>query len=262
MSKHRPRKRFGQHFLRDRGVIRHIVDAFAPAADDHVLEIGPGEGALTRLLLERVAPIEVVEFDRDLVARLRAEFPVERLIVHQADALEFDFGERRQDKRLRLIGNLPYNISTPILFHLLEQIDCIRDMVFMLQKEVVDRMAAAPDTPDYGRLSVMIQWQLEVTPLFDVPPEAFDPPPQVDSTVVQLVPHTVAPISVNDPNVFAAVVRAAFANRRKMLRNNLKDVIANDRLEALGIDPTRRAETLTLAEFSNIANALDEGRLT
>jgi 16S rRNA (adenine1518-N6/adenine1519-N6)-dimethyltransferase len=257
MSEHRPRKRFGQHFLHDRGVIRRIVDEFSPHADDVTVEIGPGEGALTRDLLEKVPHLHVVEFDRDLVSYLRERFPADRLTVHQADALEFDFCRvAPADRRLRIIGNLPYNISTPLLFHLLEHIGCIGEMVFMLQKEVVDRLAAEPDTSDYGRLSVMIQWRLQVESLFEVPPEAFTPPPKVDSAVVRLTPHAVAPVSIRDPYVFSGVVRAAFAHRRKMLRNNLKEIIALEQLAALGIDPQRRAETLTLAEFALIANSL------
>ncbi|HKQ30711.1 MAG TPA: 16S rRNA (adenine(1518)-N(6)/adenine(1519)-N(6))-dimethyltransferase RsmA [Burkholderiales bacterium] len=257
MSRHRARKRFGQHFLRDPGVVGRIVDAIAPRANDITVEIGPGEGVLTRKLAEQVTPLHAVEFDRDLVSRLRAEFPPQRVIVHEADALDFDFRKLASSaQRLRVVGNLPYNISTPLLFHLLEQVDCIADMVFMLQKEVVDRLAAPPDTSDYGRLSVMIQWRLKVERLFDVGPEAFDPPPKVDSAVVRLTPHAAAPIVVRDPHVFAGVVRAAFAHRRKMLRNNLKDVIPNEQLAALGIDPQRRAETLTLAEFARIADSL------
>ena len=255
--RHQPRKRFGQHFLRDRGVIDRIVSALAPQPGDTVVEIGPGEGALTRALLERVPVLQAVELDRDLAAYLRQSYAPERLIVHQADALDFDFCQLAPpDGRLRVVGNLPYNISTPLLFHLLTQIGCIADMLFMLQKEVVDRLAAAPDTPDYGRLSVMIQWQLQVESLFDVGPESFDPPPQVDSSVVYLRPHSTAPVTVANPETFARVVKTAFANRRKTLRNNLRDLISAEALNALGIDPMRRAETLTLEEFARLANAL------
>jgi 16S rRNA (adenine1518-N6/adenine1519-N6)-dimethyltransferase len=250
-----PRKRFGQHFLRDKYVTQRIVDALAPQPGEPVVEIGPGEGALTVSLLKRVTPLHVVEFDRDLVACLRDTHAPDQLTVHQADALKFDFRTLAlPSKKLRVIGNLPYNISTPLLFHLLEQLDCIQDMVFMLQKEVVDRMAARPDTSEYGRLSVMIQWRLRVQPLFDVPPEAFFPPPKVQSTVVRLIPHAHAPISVNHPETFARVVQAAFGHRRKMLRNNLKEVIPVNELSAIGVDPMRRAETLTLEEFARIAN--------
>jgi 16S rRNA (adenine1518-N6/adenine1519-N6)-dimethyltransferase len=285
-----PKKRFGQHFLHDHGVVQRILDAFDPQPGETLVEIGPGPGALTRPLLERGAPLHVVELDRDLAARLRSDFSPGKLIVHEADALKFDFcalaphtdvpvsrddcmdaggrathgavaetGSRERPPtggKLRVIGNLPYNISTPLLFHLLDQSTCIHDMLFMLQKEVVDRMAAAPGGKDYGRLSVMIQWQLRVEKLFDVPPGAFTPPPKVDSSVVRLVPHAVPPVQVRDAEVFAQVVRAAFAQRRKTLRNNLKGLLTSDALESLGIDPQRRAETLTLAEFAELANAL------
>lgn len=253
----RPRKRFGQHFLRDHTVIERIAAAFAPRPGETIVEIGPGEGVLTRALLARAAPLHVVEFDRDLVARLRADFPAERLIVHAADALRFDFKQLvPPGARARLIGNLPYNISTPLLFHLLDQLDSIGDMLFMLQKEVVDRLAAAPDTPDYGQLSVLMQWRVDVEPLFDVAPQAFFPPPKVDSTVVRLTPRATPPIRPRDPDMFIKVVKAAFANRRKMLRNNLRALIDADRLQALGIDPQRRAETLTLQEFCRLADAI------
>lgn len=260
MSAHRPRKRFGQHFLRDRSVIEHIAAAFAPRAGETLVEIGPGEGVLTHALLARAAPLHVVEFDRDLVAHLRTAFPPDRLIVHAADALRFDFHQLvAAAGKLRLIGNLPYNISTPLLFHLLDQLDCIGDMLFMLQKEVVDRLAAAPDTSDYGQLSVLMQWRVDVEPLFDVAPTAFHPPPKVESTVVRLTPHATPPVQPRDPRVFIGVVKAAFANRRKMLRNNLRDTIDAERLHMLGIDPQRRAETLTLVEFARIADAVTDG---
>jgi len=261
MSNHQPRKRFGQHFLRDRSVIQRIVHAFAPRAGEPVVEIGPGEGVLTRELLPYITPLNVVELDRDLVAHLQATYPREQLIVHQADALNFDFcALAPADRTLRVIGNLPYNISTPLLFHLLDQIDCIADMLFMLQKEVVDRLAAKPDTADYGRLSVMVQSRVRVEALFDVSPQAFFPPPKVNSAVVYLTPHSTPPIDLRDPATFAHVVKTAFAARRKTLRNNLKELIAAERLQALGIDPQRRAETLTLEEFARIANALPNAR--
>ena len=268
-----PKKRFGQHFLHDRGIVQRILDAFDPQPDETLVEIGPGPGALTRPLLERCALLHVVELDRDLAARLRADFdrslparstspvpglvPPGQLVVHEADALKFDFCSLvPEGGRLRIVGNLPYNISTPLLFHLLEQRHCIGDMLFMLQKEVVDRMVAAPGGKDYGRLSVMLQWQLRVEKLFDVPPGAFTPPPKVDSSVVRLVPHALAPVQVRDAAAFAQVVRAAFAQRRKTLRNNLKGLMPAATLESLGIDPQRRAETLTLVEFAAVANAL------
>jgi 16S rRNA (adenine1518-N6/adenine1519-N6)-dimethyltransferase len=261
-----PKKRFGQHFLHDQGIVQRILDTFDPQPGETLVEIGPGPGALTRPLLERCALLHVVELDRDLAARLRADFnrslPARstspgQLVVHEADALKFDFCALvPEGGRLRIVGNLPYNISTPLLFHLLEQRHCIGDMLFMLQKEVVDRMAAAPGGKDYGRLSVMLQWQLRVEKLFDVPPGAFTPPPKVDSSVVRLVPHAIPPIQVRDAVAFTQVVRAAFAQRRKTLRNNLKGLLPAATLESLGIDPQRRAETLTLSEFAAIANAV------
>lgn len=254
---HRPRRRFGQHFLHDRGIVGRIVDALNPQPGDTVVEIGPGLGALTAPLLERVPHLHVVELDRDLAARLRVSYPPERLTVHEVDALRFDFCSlANSGGKLRVIGNLPYNISTPLLFHLLDQSGCVADMLFMLQKEVVDRMRAAPGGKDYGRLSVMLQVRCRVDKKFDIGPGAFTPPPKVDSSVVQLVPHAVAPVAVNDPGALAVVVRAAFAQRRKTLRNNLKGLLAAEAIAALGIEPERRAETLNLAEFARLANAL------
>jgi 16S rRNA (adenine1518-N6/adenine1519-N6)-dimethyltransferase len=251
---HRPRKRLGQHFLRDRAVLARIVAAFEPKPSDHVVEIGPGEGVLTRELIGKVARLDTVELDRDLAARLRQSLP-EAVTIHNADALKFDYcALAPADGRLRLIGNLPYNISTPLLFHLLDQAHCICDMLFMLQKEVVDRIAATPGGKDYGRLSVMMQWAAQVEKLFDVAPGAFYPPPKVDSSVVRLTPHAVPPVQVHDPRRFAAIVKAAFAQRRKVLRNTLKGLVAPETMEQLGIDPGRRAETLTLVEFAALAN--------
>ena len=252
---HRARKRFGQHFLHDRQVVARILTAFAPQPGDTLVEIGPGLGALTHPLLERVAHLHVVELDRDLAARLRADFPPTQLSVHEADALKFDFRALAVGRPLRVIGNLPYNISTPLLFHLLEQGMAIGDMLFMLQKEVVDRMGAGPGSKDYGRLSVMLQWRCRVESLFDVPATAFTPPPRVDSSIVRLTPHARAPVVVHDPQALDRVVRAAFAQRRKTLRNNLKGLLSAEALEALGIDPGRRAETLSLDEFARLANA-------
>jgi 16S rRNA (adenine1518-N6/adenine1519-N6)-dimethyltransferase len=254
---HRPRKRFGQHFLRDAGVIARIAATFNPQPDDTVVEIGPGEGVLTRALAGKVRTLHLVELDRDLVVQLQRDFPPAIATIHSADALRFDFRSLAPPGgRIRVIGNLPYNITTPILFHLLDQVDAIRDMEFMLQKEVVDRLAAAPDCKDYGRLSVMIQIRLAVERLFDVPPHAFRPPPKVESSVVRLTPLAAAPVAIRDPAVFARLVQTAFAQRRKTLRNNLREVMSAGQLDALGIDPGRRAETLTLEEFARLANAL------
>lgn len=253
---HRPRKRFGQHFLHDRHVIGRILDAFAPRPGDHVVEIGPGTGALTRELAARLPHFEAVEFDRDLIVHLQSAFPSDKLSLHNADALKFDFCRLADGgRKLRLIGNLPYNISTPLLFHLLDQAGCIEDMLFMLQKEVVERLCAAPGGKDYGRLSVMIQYRCAVERLFDVAPGAFTPPPKVDSSVVRLVPHAAPPVNVRDPEMFARLVQAAFASRRKVLRNTLKGLVTPETMLALGVDPIRRAETLSLAEFAALSNA-------
>jgi 16S rRNA (adenine1518-N6/adenine1519-N6)-dimethyltransferase len=251
----RPRKRFGQHFLHDRGVVARIVRAFDPRPGDFVVEIGPGEGVLTAELVGRVARLHAVELDRDLVATLAARFPPAALTLHAADALAFDFAALADPgERLRVIGNLPYNVSTPLLFHLLAQAGAVQDMLFMLQKEVVDRLAAAPGGKDYGRLSVMVQARLAVEKLFEVGPGAFRPPPRVDSAVVRLTPHARPAVAIADGARFAQVVQAAFAQRRKTLRNSLRGLIAAETIAALGIDPQRRAETLALAEFAALAN--------
>ena len=252
-----PKKRFGQHFLHDRGVVQRILDALDPRAGDTLVEIGPGPGALTRPLLDRIGHLHAVELDRDLAAQLRSDYAPGKLTVHEADALKFDFcALAPAGGKLRIVGNLPYNISTPLLFHLLDQERCIGDMLFMLQKEVVTRMAAAPGNKDYGRLSVMLQWRVRVEKLFDVRPGAFTPPPKVDSTVVRLTPHHNPPVDVHDAAVFAQLVQAAFAQRRKTLRNNLKGLLSTETISALGIAPERRAETLSLVEFALLANTL------
>ncbi|MDH4133224.1 MAG: 16S rRNA (adenine(1518)-N(6)/adenine(1519)-N(6))-dimethyltransferase RsmA [Gammaproteobacteria bacterium] len=257
MSEHRARKRFGQNFLHDRGVIERILNAFGPQPGETVVEIGPGLGALTRPLLERIPHLHVVELDRDLAARLRAEFDPTRLTVHEIDALRFNFCSLAPaGTSLRVLGNLPYNISTPILFHLLDQSSCIADMLFMLQKEVVERMVAEPDSTEYGRLSVMLQWRCRIEKLFTVGAGAFTPAPKVESAIVRLVPHAKPPIEVRDAALFARLVQTAFAHRRKTLRNNLKGMIAGEAIAALGIEPERRAETLTLDEFARLANVL------
>jgi 16S rRNA (adenine1518-N6/adenine1519-N6)-dimethyltransferase len=239
----RPRKRFGQHFLHDPGVLERIVREIAPGREDHLVEIGPGEGALTRRLLERVDKVTAVEIDRDLAAGLKNEFP--RLDLHQADALEFDFSTLPQGARL--VGNLPYNISTPLLFHFARSAARFRDLHFMLQLEVVERMVAKPSTPEYGRLSVMLQTLFEMKKLFKVAPGAFRPPPKVDSAVVRLVPIR----EVQLPRNFADVVRKAFSARRKTLRNAL-GLAAGD-FEALKLDPKLRPENLSPQDYVRIA---------
>jgi len=252
---HRARKRFGQHFLHDPGVIARIVAAIDPRPGEHVVEIGPGLGALTLPLLERVGRLEAVEIDRDVIPRLaeRARGHGE-LLIHEADALDFDFGALRgTGPALRLCGNLPYNISTPLLFHLLESHAAIADMHFMLQKEVVARMAASPSSKAYGRLTVMLAVHCTVERLFDVGSGAFRPPPRVDSAIVRLVPHARAPFPVGDPARFGAVVAAAFGQRRKTLRNALAGLVAPAGFARAGVDPGRRAETLEPREFARLA---------
>jgi 16S rRNA (adenine1518-N6/adenine1519-N6)-dimethyltransferase len=244
---HTPRKRFGQNFLVDDGVIHAIVNAIRPQAGETVVEIGPGLGALTRPLLEHLTHLHVVELDRDLVARLRRTWPADRMTVHEGDALKFDFASLGDG--LRIVGNLPYNISTPLLFHLLTFAPHIRDMTFMLQKEVVERMVAAPSTPDYGRLSIMLQRRCHMDWLLDVPPTAFNPPPKVDSAVVRLIPKTPTEIAPLDEALFARVVAAAFAQRRKTLKNTLGTLFTPADFAALGIDPGLRAEALAIVDY-------------
>lgn len=257
-QKHRARKRFGQHFLCDEGIVAGIVAAIRPQAEDHLVEIGPGLGVLTEALLRTVPKLDAVELDRDIIPKLQARCaPLGELTIHSADALQFDFATLAADGRpLRVVGNLPYNISTPLMFHLLHNRAVIRDMHFMLQKEVVDRLAAAPGSKDYGRLSVMMQYHCQVEALFDVPPEAFAPPPKVDSAVVRLIPYAEPPVQVADVALLEQVVTQAFSQRRKTLRNTLKPLLPAEAIEALGIDPTRRAETVTLAEFAALANTV------
>lgn len=252
---HRPRKRFGQNFLHDPGTIGKIIAAIRPQPGDTLVEIGPGQGAITLPLLEAAGRLTAIELDRDLVEPLQNRARTAgALEVINADALRFDFCSLSGDRALRIVGNLPYNISTPLLFHLLEQSQCIRDMHFMLQKEVVERMAAAPGTGQYGRLSVMLQYRCRVTPLFTIGPGAFTPPPKVDSAFVRLEPYTQAPVAVLDPRVFADVVRAAFAQRRKTLRNTLRGVVEVEEIRLAGVDPAARAETLDLNAFAALAN--------
>lgn len=258
---HRPRKALGQHFLHDAGVQARIIAAIAPQPDDCLVEIGPGLGALTRLLIGRVRQLHLIELDRDLAARWRAEAAAGcPLIVHEADALAFDFSQLGPD--LRLVGNLPYNISSPLLFHLVQYATHIRDMHVMLQREVVDRMVALPATPAYGRLSVMIQARFRVRKLFHVPRGAFTPPPKVDSAVVRLEPLPSAAIPYRDATRFSELVARAFAQRRKTLRNALQGCVETSTFAALGIDPRRRGESLSVAEFAALANYALQGQVS
>lgn len=252
---HRARKRFGQHFLHDPLVIQRIVGAIDPKAGEPLVEIGPGLGAITLPVLQRAGEMDAVEIDRDVIAALRATSSHHgRLRLHEADVLTFDFGALRGGgPALRLIGNLPYNISTPLLFHLIGQRQHVIDMHFMLQKEVVDRMAARAGDDDYGRLSVMLAPWLKVEPLFDIGPGAFRPPPRVQSTFVRLTPHGAPPFELADSTAYARVVAMAFSQRRKTLRNALRGTISEAVLRAAGIDPGARAEVIPPERFAALA---------
>ncbi len=256
---HIPRKRFGQNFLVDSQIVADIVRAVHPGKDDPLVEIGPGLGALTRPLLQSLNHLHVVEIDRDIVERLRREFSENSLTIHSADALEFDFS--MLGKNLRVVGNLPYNISTPILFHLSQFADSIRDMHFMLQKEVVARMVAQPSTSDYGRLSVMLQCRFEMEQLFIVSPDCFRPAPKVESAVVRMIPRRQPLIGAGKENLFAGIVSAAFSQRRKTLRNTLHGHLKPEDYAALEIDSGKRAENLSVVQFIAIADYLSKQQL-
>jgi 16S rRNA (adenine1518-N6/adenine1519-N6)-dimethyltransferase len=250
----RPRKRFGQHFLHDPGVVRRLLEALAPAAGEHIVEIGPGLGALTRPLIERAGKLTALEIDRDLAAGLMREFPEEKLSLEIGDALEHDFA--RYPAGVRIVGNLPYNISTPLLFRLARDARHARDLHFMLQLEVVERMVARPSTPEYGRLSVMLQTRFAMKKLFSVAAGCFRPPPKVESAVVRLVPLAEPPAC--DEAALESIVREAFSARRKTLRNALPLEAAD--YAALGIDPKLRPENLSPADYVRIARRAVGGR--
>jgi 16S rRNA (adenine1518-N6/adenine1519-N6)-dimethyltransferase len=254
MKEHVARKRFGQNFLVDSGIIGAIVSAISPQRGDTVVEIGPGLGAITEPLMARLDHLHVVEIDRDLIARLKKQHSRERMTIHEGDALAFDFAGI--GRNLRLVGNLPYNISTPLLFHIADYAEIVYDMHFMLQKEVVERMVAEPGESDFSRISVMLQYRFHIEWLIDVPPESFDPPPKVQSAVVRLIPKDVAELNAKNMVKLSQVVLAAFSQRRKMLRNTLKGVLSDAGFAELGIDPTRRAEDIPVADYVRIANYL------
>lgn len=250
-----PKKALGQHFLTDAGYIDKIVRAVAPQPGDRLVEIGPGQGAITFPLLRKHGELTAIEFDRDLISPLmEASEGIGRLAIIHKNVLDVDFGKLAGDQKLCLVGNLPYNLSSPILFHAIEHAASIRDMVFMLQKEVVDRMAAGPGSKVYGRLSVMLQAYCRVDALFVVPPGAFRPPPKVDSAVARLVPRDPAAIGIDDHRRFEAVVRAAFGQRRKTLRNALGGTCTTEQIEAAGLRPDARAEQVDVAGFVRLAN--------
>jgi 16S rRNA (adenine1518-N6/adenine1519-N6)-dimethyltransferase len=258
MGGHKAKKQFGQNFLVDQRIIAEIVDAIRPEPGDHVVEIGPGLGALTRPLLQHLDHLHVIEIDRDIIARLQHDYPQNRLTIHAGDALQFDFATLPAP--LRIVGNLPYNISSPLLFHFARYADRVIDMHFMLQNEVVERMVAQPSTPAYGRLSVMLQYRFYMEKLLDVPPESFRPAPKVDSAVVRMIPLPAEAIAVNNPALFAKVVSAAFAQRRKTLRNTLRAYLTDADFIQLNLDPQFRAENLSMADFAAITALLD-GRM-
>jgi 16S rRNA (adenine1518-N6/adenine1519-N6)-dimethyltransferase len=255
---HNPRKRFGQNFLHDQNIIYNILGSLGIQAFDHWVEIGPGQGALTEPLLKTGVKLDVIELDRDLVSLLQQRYANQtKLTIHSADALTFNFNNLVKDeKRLRVVGNLPYNISTPLLFHLLESCSDIEDMTFMLQKEVVERICAQPGSKTYGRLSIMMRYYCETEFLFEVPPESFTPAPKVDSAIIRLTPHKTPPVIVQDLPLLNKIITQAFSQRRKTLRNALKTILPEQAIIALNIDPIRRPETLSLEEFVQISNSV------
>jgi 16S rRNA (adenine1518-N6/adenine1519-N6)-dimethyltransferase len=259
---HRARKRFGQNFLHDPGIIQRIVQAIAPQPGDNLVEIGPGQGAITTELLPLVGRMNAIELDRDLVEPLaRRCAALGELQIHSSDALKFDFSALAESARsLRVVGNLPYNISTPLLFHLLDQSTYIKDMHFMLQKEVVERMAAEPGSKSYGRLTVMLQARARVSSLFHIGPGAFNPPPKVDSAFVRLQPWEMSPYEIDDWEMFSRVVAQAFSQRRKTLRNSLRQLLTEENIVAAGLEPDVRAERLSVKAFATLSNLVDKNR--
>lgn len=251
---HTARKRFGQNFLSDKGVIACIIDAIAPKPGETIVEVGPGLGAITVPLQAACGHLHVVEIDRDLIARLKETWSPAQLTIHEGDALKFDFSTLPAP--LRVVGNLPYNISTPLLFHFASVAERVRDMTFMLQKEVVDRMVAEPGTEAYGRLSVMLQYRFNMASLFDVPPTAFKPAPKVTSAIVSMHPRPAGECNCRDEKLFGKIVTAAFGQRRKTLRNTLREWVSDADFEALGINPQARGETLSVPDYVRIADYL------
>tara|TARA_R110002072_G_scaffold27575_4_gene89755 strand:+ start:6098 stop:6898 length:801 start_codon:yes stop_codon:yes gene_type:complete len=253
-DKHRPRKRFGQNFLHDQAIIQRIVDTINPQSHDHIIEIGPGKGALTAPLLNHVEKLNVIEIDRDLAAALRANFEGElRLTIHETDALTLDFNSF-DHADLRIVGNLPYNISTPMLFHLLAFRENIKDMTFMLQKELVDRICANSGSKQYGRLSIMLQYYFDVESLFVVKPGAFTPSPKVDSAIIKLTPLPHPSYELSDHESLRIIVRESFSQRRKTIRNALKKYLDESAIRSVGIAPENRAENLEISDFVKLAN--------
>ena len=254
-KKYRTKKRFGQHFLHDLNVIQKMIYAINPKSDEKLIEIGPGLGALTFPLLEHMGQLEVVEIDRDVIQHLERQGQ-DKLTIHNVDALRFDFSSLYDESigKLRIVGNLPYNISTPLLFHLLESKDQIADMHFMLQKEVVDRLVAEPGNKDYGRLSIMAQYYCQTEYLFYVPPSAFSPAPKVDSAVLRIKPWDELPYISNNHNRLSQIVVEAFSKRRKTLRNSLKKMFTIEQIESVGIDASLRPEQISVEDYVNLSN--------
>jgi len=247
---HQAKKRFGQNFLVDEQIIADIIRVIRPVLDDYMVEIGPGLGALTRPLITVLNALHVVEIDRDIIARLKTDYPQQKIIIHEGDALKFDLAELPEP--IRIVGNLPYNISSPLLFHFADYAARITDMHFMLQNEVVERMVAEPSTPEYGRLSVMLQYRFYMEKLLDVPPESFRPAPKVNSAIVRMIPIPPKDIQVKDEKLFAEIVMAAFGQRRKTLRNTLRGYISEADFEQLGINAQLRVENLGYLDYARI----------
>jgi 16S rRNA (adenine1518-N6/adenine1519-N6)-dimethyltransferase len=252
--KHLAKKRFGQNFLEDQAIINQLITSINPIAEDIMVEIGPGLGAMTQPLIKKLNHLHVVEIDRDIIKWMEGFYPKDKITIHNSDVLKFDFGQI--GPHIRVVGNLPYNISSPILFRLLENTQQIIDMHFMLQKEVVERMVAEPSSSEYGRLSVMLQYRLSMEYLFTVPPEAFNPAPKVDSAFVRCIPYNVLPYPADDERLFAKVVTSAFGQRRKTIRNTLKEFLTDDDFKKLAIDSQLRAENLSLEHYVTISNYL------
>ena len=253
--KHIAKKKFGQNFLKDASIIHSIIQSINPLLDDALIEIGPGLGALTKPLLEKSNHLLAIELDRDIVSWMEKEYPKKKITIFNEDVLNFNF--HQFDQKVRIVGNLPYNISTPVLFKCIENIIIIKDLHFMLQKEVVDRMIATPSSSDYGRLSVMLQYYFSMEHLVHVPKEAFDPEPKVESSFVRLIPYKQYPFIANNINRFGKIVKEAFSQRRKTIRNTLKSFINENDFEKIGINPQLRAENLSVSDFVKISNYLD-----
>ncbi len=262
MAHYRTKKRFGQHFLHDSSIIERMISAINPRMDDQFVEIGPGLGALTFPLLKYINALDVVEIDRDVIARLtqkKQREKLEQLTIHSCDALKMDFTALpKHASKLRVVGNLPYNISTPLIFHLLESAHIIQDMHFMLQNEVVQRITAEPNSKTYGRLSIMVQYYCDTEYLFFVPPGAFSPPPKVDSAILRLTPWQQRPYKANDEKHFARLVTQAFSTRRKTLRNTLKKMLSTEQIESIGINPGLRPENISVSEYVSLSNLSDK----